>query len=345
MKKRLIKLKNKILFSKKLNKKSQKQILSNLSLLMNQGYSLNESLELLASKYELDILIEYLLEGNSLADSFELLNFDNDILLIIKISENSGTIKEGLSRSTFILENKIKNKSKVFEKLKYPIFLALLLLFSITFISSFLLPMFLNVYKNFGIEIDGWLKVFFDFLDILPRILFLIILLMLFFYFYYSIQSQSDKIKLILKNKFISKKYYRLYNHLFLVNLYFLLSIGLKLDEVFIILKEQKYNFFLKKESEKIYKELEKGNELADILKKRKIYNKNIVDSINDGILNGTLIFNLKTTLLMWEENSNKKFEKYIYLIQPLFYLFFGIIIVVLYACIFVPMFKIMDQL
>ncbi len=344
-KKKLKKLKNKIIFSKKLNKKSQELILKNLFVLLDKGYSLNESLELIVNKYNIAILIDYLLEGNSLADSFELLNFDNDILLIIKISENSGVIKEGIKRSIIILENKIKNKSKTMEKLKYPIVLFMILFFSIYFISNFLLPMFLNVYEDFGIELDGWIKVFFDFLNILPRLIVLLSLLFLVFYFYYSIQSQSDKLKIILKNKLISKKYYRLYNHLFLVNFYTLLSIGMKLDEIFEILSSQKYNYLLKKESKKILKELEKGEELVDVLKRRKIYQKEIINAIEDGFKRGTLKFNLKTTILMWEEQKNRNIEKYIYLIQPLFYLFFGMIIVILYACIFIPMFKIMDQI
>ncbi len=345
LKKRLKKLKNKFLFSKKLNKNNQKQILNNLIILMEQGHSLNEALELLVNKYNLGILIDYLLEGNSLAESLELLNFDNDILLIIKISENSGTIKNGIKRATVILENKIKNKSKVLEKLKYPIILFFLLFLSILFISSFLLPMFLNVYENFGIEIEGGLKLFFDFLSVLPRIIILLALFLSILYIYYSIQSQSDKLKIVLKNKFISKKYYQLYNHLFLINFYFLLSIGMKLDEVFEVLQSQNYNYLLKTESKKIYKDLEKGKELTTILKKRKIYNKEIVNSIDDGIKKGTLIFNLKTTILIWEETNNKNFEKYVYLIQPLFYIFFGVVIILLYACIFIPMFKIMDQI
>ncbi len=342
---KLKKLKNKILFHEKSNKKYQRLILKNLNILMEQGYSLNEALEMLENKYNLKILINYLLQGNSLADSFEFLNFDPDILLIIKISENSGTIKNGIKRSILILDNKMANKTKVMEKLKYPIALFLLLFLSISFISNFLLPMFLNVYENFGIEIEGWLKVLFDFLSILPRLIILFSLFFIIFYFYYSLQSQSDKLKILLKNKFVSKKYYRIYNHLFLINFHFLLNIGLKLDEVFDILKSQKYNYLLKKESKSIFNDLEKGQDLVMILKKRKIYNDEIINSIEDGLAKGTLVFNLKTTLLMWEEKNSQKFEKYIYLIQPLFYLFFGVLIIVLYACIFIPMFKMMDQL
>ncbi len=345
LKKKLKKLKNKIFFYEKSNKKYQRLILNNLNILMEQGYSLNEALEMLENKHNLSILINYLLEGNSLADSLEFLNFDSDILLIIKISENSGTIKKGIKRSILILDNKMANKSKVMEKLKYPIALFILLFLSISFISTFLLPMFMNVYENFGIEIEGWVKVLFDFLSILPRLILLFSLFFIIFSFYYSLQSQSDRLKLLLKNKFVSKKYYRLYNHLFLINLHFLLNIGLKLDEVFKILKEQKYNYLLKKESKVIFKELEKGQDLVIILKKRKIYNEEIINSIEDGIEKGTLVFNLRTTLLMWEEQNSKKFEKYIYLMQPLFYLFFGVLIIILYACIFIPMFKMMDQL
>lgn len=345
LKRKYQKLKNKIYFKSKLSKKKQKEFLMNISVLLEKSYSLNEAIELISQKLDLSIFKNYLLEGMSFSNSLEYLNFDKDILLIISISESTGQLKDGLKRAINILDTKLENINNVSNKMKYPLVLSFFLFLSLSFICSFLLPMFQNVYKSFGIKLSQWQKILFNLLETLPNLIIISSILMIIIILYYYLQSQSDRLKIILRNKFIRKKYYSLYNEIFLFNLHSLLKIGMNLDEIFLILKEQNYNYLLKKESEIIYKRMLMSDDLAEILKDRKIYKNEIIYAIEEGINTGTLSLNVENTLLILENTSKRKLEKYIFLIQPLFYLFFGIIIVFLYACIFVPMFKIMDQL
>lgn len=160
-----------------------------------------------------------------------------------------------------------------------------------------------------------------------------------------KLQTKSKRITILTKNKLIRKQYFKIYNQLFLLNVATLLDLGLKLDEVFQILSTQKYNHLLKKQANKILKQLEEGETLSDILKSEKIYSKAMISTVNDGEKYGVLAKNLKNYLLITETEKEKRFKKYIFLVQPIFYCFFGFIILILYASIFIPMFKIMDQL
>lgn len=312
-------------------------------MIINQGYSLNETIKLLATKKEFKIIFDELSLGESFTQTLKILKFDHDILLVIEISETSGELLLGINKALNIIEQKIKNKNEVGERLKYPIILGIILTGAIYFVSHFLLPMFINVYDNFGIEMSIKMLIFFKFLQLLPQMVISLIIILLIINFYIKLQESSDIFKLIMKNKLIKKQYYKMYNQIFLLNLYNLLDIGLKLDEIFLIFATQKYNYLLQVESKKIYQALLQGEELHKILKKRKIYNEALILAIKEGFKYNTLNSNLKNNLLVQELSIEKKTQKYLFLIQPLFYLFFGIIIIMLYACIFLPMFKIMD--
>ncbi len=345
MKRKLKKLKIKIPLQKRLKIEEQKIILNNIYVIMKQGYSLNECIKLLSSKMNLEVVLNNLQNGEKFTKALKLLKFDNDVLLILQISEDSGQILDGIKKSINIIDQKMKIKNSIIERMKYPLILGVVLIVAIFFITKLLFPMFLNVYQNFGIEMNIGIKIFVLFLNLLPKIIIILIICLFFINFYMKLQEQSDILKIIMKNKFIKKQYYKMYNQVFLLNLSSLLELGFRLDEIFLIFSNQKYNYFLKIQSNKIYKKLLTGEEFPKILEQEKIYNKSIIIAIEEGLKYNTLVQNLRNEIIIKEVQTKKKTERYLFLIQPLFYLFFGIIIILLYACIFVPMFKIMESI
>lgn len=314
-------------------------------MLIEQGYSLNESITVLSYKKNIKIILNYLMEGEYFVTALKILKFDNDILLILEISEQSGDLQNGLKKAIKLIKEKLKNKNKIIEKLRYPLVLMIIFIMALMFITNFLIPMFITVYENFDLKMNKYFKYFLVFLQKIPLLLIYISIFLIIIFSYFKVQEKSDRLKFFLKNKFIKKQYYKIYNQIFLINIYTLLTLNLKLDEIFELLKKQQYNYLLRKECEHIYQKLQDGEALDQILEKRKIYNKNIVYSIQDGIQYNTLRQNLKNILILDEVEQKKKIAKYIYLIQPIFYLFFGLIIILLYLSIFFPLFKIMDNI
>ena len=129
--------------------KFQLELLSNLSLFLNRGYSLNEAMNLLKYRFHLENYILQLEEGYLLSEILKDNNFDPDILLVLEISEKSGNLKLGIEKSYYIIEQKQKNKNQIFELLKYPIMLGVILLIAMVFVSTFLLPQFISIYDSF----------------------------------------------------------------------------------------------------------------------------------------------------------------------------------------------------
>lgn len=338
-------LKLKALKVQKRKIEEQKNILYSLHLLLKQGYSLNESVRLVSYRLNLQNYIEQLSEGINFSEILNNEGFDKDVLLILEISEKSGQFKEGIEKSLLIIEKKSKNKNMLWEQLKYPLMLATIMLLGIGFLSNFLIPTFKNVYESFGIELSTGMKIGFLIIEILPKLLIIVFIVVAIIFLYIKAQDASTRLGIFTKYKIFRKQYYKIYNQIFILNLTSLLELGLKFDEIFPILSNQKYNYLLKKESEIILKEMYQGSGLTSVLKKRKIYNDDLIQIIEDGENNGTLVENLQNYLLINEIETKKKAEKYIFLIQPIFYGIFGLMIVFLYASIFVPMFEIMDSI
>lgn len=327
----------------KLTLKQQALVLENISLFLNRGYSLTDTLHLLKYRYHLSSMIEELEEGELMSKILENHGFDKDTLLIVEISEQSGDLALGMSNAYKIIEQKIKNKEEIKKLLKYPILLCLITICALGFVSFFLIPQFEQIYSNFDMQNIQSIKFLFTFIRNLPLFGCIILIVIGFLVLRFLKKSELERMKFCLTHRLIKKSYLNLYNHIFTINIVNLLKVGLKIDEIFMILTKQNYNMLLKQESERILTQLEDGSQLYQCLDQQ-YYLEELIMLIKEGETFSTLIHNLDNYVVYLNQKQEAKTQKMLFLIQPIFYGFFGILIVLLYATIFMPMFKMMEQ-
>lgn len=330
--------------SKKTNLNNQLEILKNINVFINRGYSLNETLKLINFRYDLDEFISELEEGSQVSEIFKKLNYDSDILLIMEIAEASGDIKNGVMQSVEILEQKTKNQNDVFELIKYPILLGLIMSLALLFVGKFLIPQFKNIYVDFGMTLDGMISILFNFIEFFPYILIGVIFVILVGAIKFQKMSFEKKLKLMLKYRITRRYYLAIYNQIFVIHISNLLKVGLRIDEVFEVLQNQNHNKFLQKEASRIIIELKEGKSIHESLN-NKYYSDELVMLIKDGETFSTLIHNLENYCVYIQTKNEEKTKNLMFLIQPIFYGLFGILIIVMYASIFIPMFEMMDAL
>lgn len=334
----------KSLNNRKTSLNHQVEILENINVFINRGYSLNETLKLINFRYDLQLFIDELEDGANVSEIFKTLGYDSDILLIMEIAEVSGDIKGGLKHSVNILKQKTKNQNQVVELLKYPLMLAIIMVLALAFVGNFLIPQFENIYVSFGMTLDGMIALLFNFIEIFPKLLVVFIVICIFLVFKMQNLSFEKKLKLMLKYKITRKYYLAIYNQIFVIHLSNLLAIGLRIDEIFYMLSNQEHNKFLKREAKRILEDLKEGKSIAEAID-NKYYSKELVMLINDGETYSTLIHNLENYSIYIQAKQNEKAQSMMFLIQPIFYGLFGILIITLYASIFIPMFQMMDSL
>ncbi len=324
--------------------KHQKEILENLDLFLSRGYSITECLNLLTYRYHLDDYIEALEQGELFSEILREKKFDNDILLVVEIAENSGNLKTGINKAKLIVEQKIANKNQILELIKYPLLLFIILGIALGFVSLFLIPQFQIIYDSFGIELTLGIRIMFFIINVIPIIFFIILIIMLIIMVKYLKLSPGEKLQYILKNKYLKKYYLSIYNQIFSINLVNLLNMGLRLDEILIILKDQDHNLLLKTESVRILELLKEGKLFYETLQ-NDYYSPDMITIVKEGEFSSTLVHNLENYSIYLQQNQHKNTQKIIFLIQPIFYLIFGFFIIILYASIFVPMFQMMETI
>ena len=119
---------------------------------------------------------------------------------------------------------------------------------------------------------------------------------------------------------------------------------GFRLDEIFILLSKQNHNELLQIESKRILEELREGKLFYECLQ-NSYYSNELIMLIKDGETFSSLVHNLENYSIYIEQSQKDTTKKMLFLIQPIFYGIFGIFIIILYASIFIPMFKMMDNI
>lgn len=328
--------------SKRLN--NQKEILNVINLFLQKGYSINETITLVKYRFGFSHWIYQFEQGDRFYEVLKRDKFDDDVLLIIDIAESSGELKTGIEKAIVLIDRKAKTQGEIVEMMKYPMLLAIILFFAIMFISTFLVPQFEKIFVSFGIEKNNFLICILTFLKVIPFVSIGIVIALLFMYNKYKKMNKTKRLNFWFKTKFTKKKFLGVYEQLFVTHVTNLLATGLKIEEVFGILESQKFNILLQKEAKKILLGLNEGKALYESITKS-YYSKELIELIKDGELNQTLSYNLESYLLLSQSINKKKNEKLLMLIQPIFYGIFGLVIIMLYAMMFVPMFQIMDTL
>ncbi len=324
--------------------KKQKEILDNVSIFLNRGYSIYECFNLLKFRFNLQSYIEDLEEGCLLSEILSKNNYDRDILLVIEIAEKSGNLKLGVEKAHLIIKQKIENKNQVLELIKYPLLLAVILILALGFVSLFLIPQFQKIYDSFGMELSIGIKLIFIGIRSLPIVILLIAIAIILFIIYLKAVTYEKRIQILIKNKYIKKYYLKIYNQIFVINIHNLLMMGLRIDEILVILKQQDYNKLLKVESVRILNELSEGKLLYETIQ-NEFYSNELILIIKDGETYSTLVHSLENYTIFIEKTNQDQAKKLIFMIQPVFYGIFGILIIILYTSIFVPMFQMMETI
>ncbi len=331
-------------FLNKRNLEYQANVLENIALFLNRGYSLYDTINLLQYRYQLQTVLEELEDGEFISTILKKQNYDKDILLVIEIAEQSGDILLGINNAYHIIKQKIRNKEEIKKLLKYPLLLCIITIFALGFVALFLIPQFEDIYENFGLTKEPLILFLFQFIKNLPLILLILLIVGVILYYLFNQKSDIDKMNFCLKYRFIRKYYLTLYNHIFTINLVNLLKVGLKIDEIFLILAKQEYNILLQQESKRILRLLEDGYQLYECLNNQ-YYIKELKIIIKEGETFTTLLHNLDNYLVFLQQNQVAKTKQMFFLIQPIFYGFFGLLIVLLYGSIFMPMFQMMNNI
>ncbi len=330
-------LKQKLAFlNKDINKKKNNNIelLEEFSLFLGRGHSINEAIKLLMDYFDLTDLEANLLKGLSFADSIKVLNYSDDIILLIRINEQNGQLLNGINEAINLIEVKQQNRNQLISQLRYPLFLLGMIFCVIVFVNNLVLPQILNLYASFGVDIPVLISIFLTILQLMPLLMMSLIVLIGACIFSFNLISFETKIKYISKIPYVGREYKLIYNASFISYLHSLLKSGISIKEAIGILMIQNENKMLRNEARKINQQMNNGKMFVESLSKN-LYLKSTITVFLIGINQNNLLMCLETAIIKTRRKQRIKKQRMLFLIQPIIYGVIGIIIIIIYGLIF----------
>jgi len=142
---------------KKISFQLQVKFLQRFTELVENGFSIVDALEIMETFIDpkiVGLMKEGCAEGKSFSNILEELNFEVQIIYIIRASEQHNALVRGLIRAREYSQNYLKNRNEMTKKMRYPLFLFSTVILVLTGVSIFFLPRLDEFYATFGIEND-----------------------------------------------------------------------------------------------------------------------------------------------------------------------------------------------
>lgn len=140
---------------KKMSLQLQVKFLQRFTELLENGFSIIDALEIMETFIDpkiVNIMQQGCSEGQSFSDILQKLNFEKQIVYIVKASETHNALTHGLIRARKYSQNYLKNRNEMAKKMRYPLFLFGTVILVLGVVSILFVPRLDEFYATFGIE-------------------------------------------------------------------------------------------------------------------------------------------------------------------------------------------------
>lgn len=330
----------------------QLRFINRLYQLMNNGYSLIESLKILSFERDLKKLSSIseieLLKGKTFSEVLKKLNFTPLIYNYLYAVEARGSLKEHLLTCIKMLEQRQKYLKKVKEMLRYPLVLFFFFIGIFIVLNQFLLPSFENFLSINEQSLKTVYTIFF-FIKFFTNIFFMLIILFILVYvfkdYFYKKVSVEIRIKMMNLIPFFNNLFTLHNTFLFSSQLSTLLSSGMSIKNILEHLSLQSEREILSYYSSLLKQHLEKGGEIVPVLKKLPLLDPQLSIIFLNNMSNHDLAKDLMIYGSIIFDELERKLMKSVTYIQPIILSILAIFIVLMYVALLWPMFNLINNM
>ena len=347
-----------IIENNRLNLKERWLFCKQLKLLTSSGMKATEALEIMKGFFERKAIKNSIEEirkkvylGENISEAMIAFKriYPNFLINMIKLGEDNGNLEEVLEKLELYYENQWKISSKIKEIIIYPIFLILFSIIITVFLSSFVLPQFEVILRDFNGQIPTFTKIILSLFKFLRnnKLIILIFLSISTILSIYKLKKSSINIKyeILRKTPFLKTVYYKLQAYNILMCLWMTLKCGLNIDkaleEVCLIIEDEK----IIKQLKLLNSNIMQGSTIGEAFEKslNEIMSKDMFALIKMGEESGNLENILKDICNMIKEEIVIKVNSSVKLIEPIIILIISIHIGILVIALFLPIIGVMD--
>ncbi|HAT4280097.1 TPA: type II secretion system F family protein [Clostridium perfringens] len=353
--------KNKISFSfnRKVKLKDIAVFCRQFYVMLDSGLSIGKALNILIEQGEKAKIREALIgvngdlkRGETLASSMRKRKdvFPNLLTSMIDAGERSGNLDIILKRMAEYYEKETKIRGKIKSAMIYPIVLGVVAIIAITFILTFVMPTFVQMFEENNVDLPMSTKMVLGTSKMLGKygiIIFLILVTAIILLGKY-LKSEEGQYKLSiinLKIPVIKKLTQKIIVSRFTRTMGIVSSSGMSLVTSIEIVASVVGNKIAEKELLKVKEKVLKGEGLGDSIMKIKIFPPMLASMVKVGEEAGSLDSILDKTADFYDDELEREIQTATALIEPAMIVVMGIIIGFLLISILTPMFKMYNRI
>ncbi|EGT5618777.1 type II secretion system F family protein [Clostridium perfringens] len=327
--------------------------------MLDSGLSIGKALNILIEQGEKPKLREALIgvngdlkRGETLANSMRKRKdvFPNLLTSMIDAGERSGNLDIILKRMAEYYEKETKIRGKIKSAMIYPIVLGVVAIIAITFILTFVMPTFVQMFEENNVDLPTSTKMVLGTSKMLGKygiIIFLILVTAIILLGKY-LKSEEGQYKLSvinLKIPVIKKLTQKIIVSRFTRTMGIVSSSGMSLVTSLEIVASVVGNKIAEKELLKVKEKVLKGEGLGDSIMKIKIFPPMLASMVKVGEEAGSLDSILDKTADFYDDELEREIQTATALIEPAMIVIMGIIIGFLLISILTPMFKMYNSI
>ena len=327
--------------------------------MLDSGLSIGKALNILIEQGEKPKIREALIgvngdlkRGETLANSMRKRKdvFPNLLTSMIDAGERSGNLDIILKRMAEYYEKETKIRGKIKSAMIYPIVLGVVAIIAITFILTFVMPTFVQMFEENNVDLPTSTKMVLGTSKMLGKygiIIFLILVTAIILLGKY-LKSEEGQYKLSiinLKIPVIKKLTQKIIVSRFTRTMGIVSSSGMSLVTSLEIVASVVGNKIAEKELLKVKEKVLKGEGLGDSIMKIKIFPPMLASMVKVGEEAGSLDSILDKTADFYDDELEREIKTATALIEPSMIVLMGIIIGFLLISILTPMFKMYNSI
>jgi competence protein ComGB len=315
-----------------LPRKEQVEFFSILGKLTKAGYSINESINFLSVLWRKKKYINKIKNDLNKGNDFVLAlknKIDDNYYLQLETSLSFGKFSESLIRISSQIENQVKQINKINQISKYPIFLLGMLICLLIGINVFIKPMISDMS---GIKQQE------NFLFLVP--LFITVIFIIIAYFIFINLSKIKQMKLMLLIPFLHGILYSLFNFNFATIISNGLLSGIEISSLSKKLSQNSKKSIQSEISKLFLKGHQSGKKIEDIMHGIGFVDETIIIYFIRGQTKEQIGKDLEQFSKIMYLDFLKKTDAALGLLQPLFFVVIGVIVVFMYLTMLSPMYK-----
>lgn len=321
-------------------------ITRNLSTLLYSGVPLIEAIEALSKEQKgqwKGILIDIkdrLLGGSTFAKATLAYPsiFPEFYSGMLSAGESSGKLTEVFQKLADFLESERSVKNKVQTAIIYPVFMALVSIFILSFLFTFVVPKITKIFEGTSAALPFVTVVLIWISNAFNKFWWLLIIMTAGCIFLYRRlkKTNSEKIDAILL-KFPTGIFQSLYMSRFAMTMSFLLSGGVSILNSMQSAANAIGNAFLKNKITNAVVLVSQGTRLSNSLEG---FPPTLLQMISTGEESGQLAGSLRRASVFYEAEFNRKLSRIISLLEPVLILFMGLIVGFIVIAVLLPIFE-----